>query len=71
MKKNQQIDPVPVQTANPIQPAVPVQTTTDSTTDLSYKFCPVLRQGKFIGAIGLLSRLANTLGLTAAYGGTW
>jgi hypothetical protein len=45
-----------------------VQSTTNSMIDLSHDICPVLQQGKSIGAVWLLSRLANNLGITNALG---
>ena len=36
--------------------------------DLSRDICPAIRQGKSIGAVWLLSRLANNLGITDALG---
>jgi hypothetical protein len=58
IEKNQQ--------SNIVQP--PTSSTIDSTTDLLHDIYPVLRQGKSIGAVWLLSRLANDLGVTAALG---
>jgi hypothetical protein len=58
IEKNQQTDIV--------QPIT--SSTMDSTTDLSHDICSILQQGKSIGAVWLLSRLANHLGITAALG---
>jgi hypothetical protein len=63
IEKNQQTDIVQPTTSS----------TPDSTADLSpgilfHDIYPVLRQGKSIGAVWLLSRLANDLGMTDALG---
>jgi hypothetical protein len=56
-----------IETKQPIDLVQPLQNQ-NSTTDLSPDIYPVLRQSPSIGAVWLLSRLANRLGITDALG---